>query len=972
MDYNFIRNVLPEGGPWFNLVRVEKDGRPLHKPVQVHATQSQMEGQVWWLTDKARDEPPTNGIFFTPFSFTVDKVPEHLVGPNKSRNPRKHDQYKSSCRVLWLDVDVKEGGHYGTKKEALSAVIGGCSNTMPKPTYIVDTGGGFHFYWVFPEAMSLDTWNKVSARFDQYWKDAGVRFDPISCDSARVLRLPGTDNMKTGEARPCRLVDTYEGLLVPFEYIGLWPKAIPSSEPVPEIESLFPSDGSSDLGDTHAGARYTEEVVKECGVLGAILQDGGSLCSEPLWKNVLQFNRWTEDGTDYNHKMSNGHADFSEEGLIAKVGSLDSTVKPITCAAFREGFTADYPNDPCSQCKHWSNEKIKSPLALGRKPEDKPTYQAGPAYYPRNLVARDGKTFEKIPAKKKDEPDKEVLLCGAEILQVKAVSKMDEEGVDYPAMVVSLSNAGKGTWDATLDLRKLSGRDRNELLIGAGIIYANSEAAARLGNILMNWQSQLHSSGHLDVTYKGEGWKGEDCNAFVIGDKVIDQNGTVMDMPDVKPAMKVKGELSSWQHMAHELLKSNNPAFRIMLAASFAAPLVRLVGLADRMASLSLYSRDSGIGKSTGAKVAASIWYPARTMQKGDDTQAGVMAVVKERPHVPIIWDDPKGEGTRERLLNLLFSVNHGTSKQRADNTGGARDVQELDTFMLVTSNSAFHGELCSQHGDAEAARLMEMLVPSVPLTSPVNTFNASEKEFGIAGVTYMQYVMRNRNKVQLLADKAVENLATHFPGSDERFYRSSVAMMLVAATLASEAGVIDLNKDQLFADLQAVVQKIRVANNQRREATTVEATVREFLASPLSTGGMCDHFPMHGGARSRAKPVCLQVPARFIDSAEGRKIDKWDYVHSVEDNEVRIVVASFKNWYKRLRSERLNEKDFFERAEAEGILTHRPEKKRMACGEHEFPAADGRAVAFGVKIDATSPKHLRSIPVDASESAGS
>ena len=93
---------------------------------------------------------------------------------------------------------------------------------------------------------------------------------------------------------------------------------------------------------------------------------------------------------------------------------------------------------------------------------------------------------------------------------------------------------------------------------------------------------------------------------------------------------------------------------------------------------------------------------------------------------------------------------------------------------------------------------------------------------------------------------------------------------------------------------------------------------------------------------------------------------------HSVEDNEVRIVVASFKNWYKRLRSERLNEKDFFERAEAEGILTHRPEKRRMACGEHEFPAADGRAVAFGVTIEATSPKHLRSIPSDASESVGS
>lgn len=119
---------------------------------------------------------------------------------------------------LWADVDCKEGIHSSdalpTKDEAREFLM-----SLPHPpSAIVDSGGGYHAYWVFdsgflptPTKEDRDRVGKQTKMFhtalaalmaEKNWK-----LDNTS-DLPRVLRVPGTRNWKTpSEPRPVEAIE---------------------------------------------------------------------------------------------------------------------------------------------------------------------------------------------------------------------------------------------------------------------------------------------------------------------------------------------------------------------------------------------------------------------------------------------------------------------------------------------------------------------------------------------------------------------------------------------------------------------------------------------------------------------------------------------------------------------------------------------------------------------------------------------
>ena len=70
-------------------------------------------------------------------------------------------------------------------------------NGLPYPSVILDTGGGYHCYWLLENTVTIDAGNREHVKALQAaWVDL-VGGDPASKDLARVLRLPGTQNRKT-------------------------------------------------------------------------------------------------------------------------------------------------------------------------------------------------------------------------------------------------------------------------------------------------------------------------------------------------------------------------------------------------------------------------------------------------------------------------------------------------------------------------------------------------------------------------------------------------------------------------------------------------------------------------------------------------------------------------------------------------------------------------------------------------------
>lgn len=107
--------------------------------------------------------------------------------------------------LLYADLDTQGGTHKGglpTKKEV--AELLNSEMLVEKPSYIIDTGGGFQAFWLFDQPIDLST-DRGSAekallglndRLHKWYGHKGWKYERLK-DLARVMRIPGSKNHKT-------------------------------------------------------------------------------------------------------------------------------------------------------------------------------------------------------------------------------------------------------------------------------------------------------------------------------------------------------------------------------------------------------------------------------------------------------------------------------------------------------------------------------------------------------------------------------------------------------------------------------------------------------------------------------------------------------------------------------------------------------------------------------------------------------
>ena len=144
---------------------------------------------------------------------------------------------------LWLDLDYQSPGAHKvrhplppTEDAALSLL-----DAAPyKPSLIVHSGHGLQVYWLFKEIACFDSqadrdaygrlcrgWQQL---FQQAGRDRGWHVDSTA-DLARVLRIPGTHNLKTGEAREVVVREANDFCYDPSDFSDFAEPDVPSSPP---------------------------------------------------------------------------------------------------------------------------------------------------------------------------------------------------------------------------------------------------------------------------------------------------------------------------------------------------------------------------------------------------------------------------------------------------------------------------------------------------------------------------------------------------------------------------------------------------------------------------------------------------------------------------------------------------------------------------------------------------------------------
>ena len=140
--------------------------------------------------------------------------------PRKGRGERD-DVAAINC--LFAEFDCSDG------KEAaaatMAALLRAVHKLTPPPTFVVNSGGGFHCYWLLNDPLLLARPEDVQRA--QAVQRAWVRLvggEQDATDLARVLRVPGTSNVKpfrdNGAPREVRIALTRWDALYEFEHLA--------------------------------------------------------------------------------------------------------------------------------------------------------------------------------------------------------------------------------------------------------------------------------------------------------------------------------------------------------------------------------------------------------------------------------------------------------------------------------------------------------------------------------------------------------------------------------------------------------------------------------------------------------------------------------------------------------------------------------------------------------------------------------
>jgi len=116
----------------------------------------------------------------------------------QDQSPARKAAFADSFKSLWIDVDCGPEKHYQTKDQAIAAAKSFCvACKFPKPSMIIDSGGGIHLYWCFDTVIDVSEWVLLSNDLKKLCEISGFGIDPsVMGDAARIMRVPGSFNFK--------------------------------------------------------------------------------------------------------------------------------------------------------------------------------------------------------------------------------------------------------------------------------------------------------------------------------------------------------------------------------------------------------------------------------------------------------------------------------------------------------------------------------------------------------------------------------------------------------------------------------------------------------------------------------------------------------------------------------------------------------------------------------------------------------
>tara|TARA_Y100000592_G_scaffold40484_1_gene64201 strand:+ start:1652 stop:4465 length:2814 start_codon:yes stop_codon:yes gene_type:complete len=754
----------------------------------------------------------------------------------KEAGSRKVDNVKE-LNSFFLDLDCGLSKDYKTQEQAIEALKSFCMKfKLPRPT-MINSGRGVHVYWFLTEPVGMDNWLPVAERLKRLCAQNNLLADPaVTADGARVLRIPNTHNHKTDPPSKVGLFgnDITEAIHINYfaELLGEDVMQVPqkrNQQNNPVLDAL-----KNNIESVFKDILIKTQKGKGCGQLKHIMVNQGEI-SEPLWRAGLSITKHCVDGDKASHIISNKHPEYTQEQTIRKMETIKG---PYLCSTFDE-----YSPDICTSCPNWG--KIKSPITLGhriREATEEDNMVEAPAFdlpdTPLNKY--------KIPMYPK--PYFRGVNGGVYIRSTNADGEADDKLVYHndlyvvrrlrdveigEAVVMRLHLPRDGVREFTLPLTAVTSREefRKHMSMQGVAVTRMDELMA----YTTTWVNELQSNSMADEAHRQFGWSNEECKSFVVGNQEIFKDKVDFNPPSTQTAglftaFEPRGSMEGWKEAINFYNRDGFELHQFVVGTSFGSPLMQFSPI--NCAGLHIYSKESGVGKTTAMAAAASIWgRPEDLIIHERDTFNTKMNRGEVYHNLPLYMDELTNTHGRE-LSNIAYQLTGGRQRGRmSSGTNTERHRGESWRLLAVTTGNTSMIERISiikAMPKAEAQRIMECRVKRIQFETKEETdvfSSAIQDNCGHAGKEYIQYVMRNLDGVKkLLADVQAKVDAEAGLTAENRFWSVLVSHTVTGLIIAKKAGLLNYDSRAIFK------WSVNQLKENKRHVDDMSTSVEEIL----------------------------------------------------------------------------------------------------------------------------------------------